>query len=83
MLPSLRGLIIGNFKGANPDPNHESIEQMIAAMVAPYSYPVCFGAPVGHILENMPLRLSAPASLTVDSAEGMILVSDRLHLLLL
>lgn len=74
VLPSLRGLIIGNFKGANPDPNHESIEQMIAAMVAPYSYPVCFGAPVGHILENMPLRLSAPASLTVDSAEGMILV---------
>lgn len=66
VLPSLRGLIVGNFKGADADLNHESVESMIAEMVSPYSYPVAFGAPVGHILENMPLRLSAPTRLRVD-----------------
>lgn len=71
VLPSLRGLVIGNFKGADPDLNHESVEAMIADMVAPYSYPVAFGAPVGHILENMPLRMSAPAVMTVDPETGL------------
>ncbi len=73
VLPRLKGLIVGNFKGADPDANHNSVEEMIAAMVAPYSYPVCFGAPVGHILENMPLRLTAPARLSVTPGQGAIL----------
>lgn len=73
VLPRLKGLIVGNFKGADPDLNHKSVEDMISAMVAPYSYPVCFGAPVGHILENMPLRLTAPATLSVVSRQGAVL----------
>jgi len=68
VLPNLAGLVLGNFKGAEPDANHESVEAMIAEMTAPYDYPVAFGAPVGHILENMPLRLTAPAELTVDDS---------------
>lgn len=73
VLPRLRGLIIGNFKGADADANHESVEAMIAEMVAPYDFPVAFRAPVGHILENMPLRLTAPAVMTVDSAGSLLI----------
>lgn len=73
VLPKLRGLIVGNFKGAEADANHTSVEEMIAEMVAPYSYPVCYGAPIGHILANMPIRLSAPASLIVDSAGSCLI----------
>lgn len=68
VLPNLAGLVLGNFRGAEPDANYDSVEAMIAGMVAPYSYPVAFGAPVGHILENMPLRLTAPVTLTVDES---------------
>lgn len=71
-LGSLAGLVLGNFKGADPDANHAAVEDMIAEMTAPYSYPVAFGAPVGHILENMPLRLTAPANLAV-TPDGLTL----------
>ncbi|MCM1028924.1 MAG: LD-carboxypeptidase [Pseudoflavonifractor sp.] len=73
VLERLRGLIVGNFKGADADANHESVEAMIAAMTSGYGYPVAFGAPVGHILENMPLRLSAPAVMSVDSTGSLLL----------
>lgn len=74
VLGSLKGLVIGNFKGADADANHESVEQAIAEMTEPYSFPIAFGAPVGHILDNMPLRLTAPARLVVDPADGLLLV---------
>lgn len=73
ILPSLRGLIIGNFKGADADANHESIEAMIAKMTAGYDFPVAYGAPIGHILQNMPLRLSAPARMKVEPDLGLSL----------
>lgn len=73
VLPRLQGLVVGNLKGADPDANHDSVESMIAGMVEPYSYPVCFGAPIGHIPDNMPLRLSASAGLEVD-ADGATLL---------
>lgn len=74
VLGSLKGLVIGDFKGADADANHESVEQAIAEVVAPYSFPVAYGAPLGHILDNMPLRLTAPARLRVDRVAGLRLV---------
>ncbi len=73
VLPRLRGLIVGNFKGAEADANYQSVEAMIAEMVAPYDFPVAFSAPVGHILENMPLRLTAPAVMSVDSGGSLLI----------
>lgn len=65
VLGSLRGLIVGQFTEYRPDVNHASMEQMIAEMVAPYSYPVAMGAPIGHIDGNMPWIEGSQAELEV------------------
>jgi muramoyltetrapeptide carboxypeptidase len=65
VLSSLRGLIVGQFTEYRPDANHASMERMIAEMVAPYSYPVAMGAPIGHIDGNMPWIEGSQAELEV------------------
>lgn len=65
ILPNLKGLIIGQFTDYNPDENHGSMEEMIAEMVAPYDYPIAFGAPIGHVDHNIPLVEGAMAVLNV------------------
>lgn len=66
ILPALAGLVVGRFTEYRPDRNYESMEAMIADMVAEYDYPVAFNAPVGHIGEaNMPLLHGATSTLIV------------------
>lgn len=65
ILPNLKGLIIGEFTDYKPDENHQTMEQMIAEMVAPYDYPIAFGVPVGHGDRNVPLVESSWATLDV------------------
>lgn len=65
-LPRLKGLVVGQFTGHHsPDRNGDTMEQMIARMVAPYGYPVAMGFPIGHIDDNVPLIEGAEASLSV------------------
>lgn len=64
-LASLAGLIVGEFTDYKIDPEAETMNEMIRRMVAPYDYPVAFGAPVGHVDHNIPLVVSAPVTLTV------------------
>ena len=65
-LESIAGLIVGRFTDYRPDRNYGTMEEMIADMVAGYSFPVAFGAPIGHIgEENMPLLHGAVSTLTV------------------
>lgn len=69
VLPNLRGLIVGQFTDYKPDKSYTTTEQMIADMVAPYNYPVAFGAPIGHVDHNIPVIENAKVTLKV-TAEG-------------
>lgn len=64
-LPSLRGLIVGRFTDYTPGVDNETMEDMIARMVAPYDYPVAFGVPIGHVDHNIPIVCSSTVTLTV------------------
>lgn len=65
VLPLLRGLIVGQFTDYKPDESYEKIEDMIRDMVAPYSYPVAFNAPIGHVDDNIPILEGARVTLKI------------------
>ena len=66
VLANLAGLVVGHFTDYRPSRDHETMEQMIRKIVEPYSYPVAYGAPVGHIdNDNRPLLLNCRAHLSV------------------
>ena len=64
-LSRLRGLIFGQFTNYRPTDLYETMEQMIAPLVADLDIPVAFNFPIGHVDLNYPLMVSARASLTV------------------
>ncbi|MDE7427180.1 MAG: LD-carboxypeptidase [Muribaculaceae bacterium] len=74
VLGNLAGLIVGQFTEYNPDQNHASMEEMISAMVAPYTYPVAMNVPIGHVFHNLPVIESAEVTLRVlpDSPSSLI-----------
>lgn len=57
-LHQLAGLIVGGFK-LKADPENEAfgrtLEQIVLEKVKNFNYPVCFGFPVGHQLNNVAL----------------------------
>lgn len=65
----LAGLIVGgmtDMRDKDPtDPFGMEAEEMIAAAVAPYGYPVCYGFPAGHVADNRALIMGAEAKLSV------------------
>lgn len=67
-LQNLTGLILGDFSKIKPEnpPFDKDAYTLIADLVAPYSYPVCFGFPVGHEDKNYSLICGAKAQLTVS-----------------
>lgn len=65
VLPRLGGLIVGQFTGYRPNDSYETMEHMIADMTAPYTYPVAFNVPIGHVDHNVPVIQSAEVTLTV------------------
>lgn len=65
VLGSLKGLIVGQFVEYKPDRNYATMETMLCEMLAPYSFPIVFNAPVGHVNDNMPIVEGAMASLRV------------------
>ncbi len=76
-LAGLAGLVVGQFSEYRPDSNGESMEQMIRRMVAPYSYPVAFNAPIGHVNGNLPFVEGCRSKLDV-TCEGVVLSDDSL-----
>lgn len=74
VLQNLKGLIVGKFTDYSPDADNASMEEMIYKLVAPYNFPVAFGAPIGHVEHNIPLKVSAPATLTVD--ENLVIIDQ-------
>lgn len=69
VLPNLRGLIVGQFTDYKSSENYEKMEDMIRDMVAPYSYPVAFNAPIGHVDHNIPVIEGAHVTLKVTANE--------------
>lgn len=72
----LAGLVVGGMSDMRDrlpeDPFGMDVEEMIAEAVAPYSYPVCYGFPAGHIADNRALVLGATARLSVTGDGGLL-----------
>lgn len=77
VLGSLAGLLVGQFTEYRPDANYTDMETMIRDAVAPYSYPVAFGVPVGHVDHNIPLVEGANVTLKVSPSGTNSLIFHR------
>lgn len=63
----IRGLIVGKFTDCKEDEGMMmSIAASIAKAVEPYSFPVLFDFPAGHVAENNPLLFGYPCRLKVS-----------------
>lgn len=67
VLGKLSGLVVGQFTEYRPDASYKKMEDMIADMVAPYSYPVAFDVPIGHVEHNIPVVEGMQATLKVTT----------------
>lgn len=65
VLGSLKGLLVGQFTEYKPDKSYQTMYDMIADMVKPYTYPVAFDVPIGHVDHNIPVIENAIATLKV------------------
>ena len=67
-LDYLAGLVIGSFTEMKDTqrPFGATVEEIIRDVVKEYSYPVCFGFPVGHSPENYALKVGVGYSLRID-----------------
>lgn len=72
-LDNLAGLIIGGFNRLKPDdPGEEfgrTVYDIVMEKVKEFSYPVCFGFPVGHQKDNYALKCGVMHELTVKQEE--------------
>jgi muramoyltetrapeptide carboxypeptidase len=77
-LAKLRGLVVCGFNRIKTDdPGEEfgrSFQEIILSKVKDYSYPVCFGFPVGHQKDNFAIRHGMVHQLVVDE-KGAVLIS--------
>jgi len=75
-LEKLKGLIIGGFRIKPDDPGEEfgrTLYDIVYEKVSGYTYPVCFGFPVGHQKDNYALKHGMKHMLTVRK-DGVELV---------
>ena len=68
LLKNLAGLVVGHFSDTKDTarPFGKTVCQLIAEHVSEYSFPVCFGFPVGHEKENLALKIGATYTLKVE-----------------
>lgn len=73
-LGNLAGLIIGGFTDSKDTerPFGKTVYQLINEQIMDYKYPVCFGFPVSHEVENYALKIGVQHRLQV-SKNGVIL----------
>ncbi|PWJ58295.1 muramoyltetrapeptide carboxypeptidase [Dyadobacter jejuensis] len=78
-LAGLAGIIIGQFTDMkdNSDPTFgQTYTEIIAEHIQEYHYPVCHNFPAGHVADNRPLRIGAPAVLEVSATESILYFSN-------
>lgn len=62
----IKGLIVGCFTDYVEDKEmYKPLYESIMVAVSEYTFPVCFGFPVGHVKDNYPVLMGADAVLTV------------------
>ncbi|MBS1599690.1 MAG: LD-carboxypeptidase [Bacteroidetes bacterium] len=69
-LDKLAALIVGGFKIKPDDPGEEfgrTLTDIVLEKVKDYSYPVCFGFPVGHQKENYALKYGVNHRIQINS----------------
>lgn len=69
ILSQLSGLILGGFTDQKDTtrPFGQSVEAIILEHIAGYDYPVCYGFPVSHGIENYALKVGVDCQLTVTA----------------
>lgn len=72
VLAQLKGLIVGEFTNYDRDSEGNGMDEMIARMVSRYSYPVAYGAPIGHVDHNLPMIVGSTVTLDVTPTETTI-----------
>lgn len=65
-MEKLSGLIVGRFTDYSPSRDYNTMEEMIARMVEPYSFPVAYGVAIGHDFDNIPMLCGDYVSIKVD-----------------
>jgi muramoyltetrapeptide carboxypeptidase len=66
MFNNLKGLIIGHFTNISENEVFGySLEELILSHTAKFNFPVCFGAPIGHVMPNYPVIVGSEIVLTV------------------
>jgi muramoyltetrapeptide carboxypeptidase len=72
-LESLAGLIVGGLTDMkdSENPFGQSAEEIILEAVSEYAYPVCFGFPAGHQMENAALILGRKVKLSINNKSNM------------
>jgi muramoyltetrapeptide carboxypeptidase len=73
MFDKLKGLIIGHFTDITEmDDFGYSLEDLILSHTSKFNFPVCFGAPIGHVMPNYPVIIGSEISLMVDKDTASI-----------
>jgi muramoyltetrapeptide carboxypeptidase len=69
-LDHLAGLVIGGFSESKDTmrPFGSSVEEIIREVVKEYGYPVCYGFPVSHGMENVALKIGVEYTLKITPA---------------
>lgn len=72
----IKGLIIGQFTDYEEDNEmYGTVYESILSAVQEYTFPVCFGFPVGHVKPNLPIIIGGNATLTVK--KDTVLLKQR------
>ena len=73
-LAGLSGLILGDFSKIKPEnpPFDKDAYAIVADLAAPYSYPICFGFPVGHEAENYTLICGEAVEMEVSKEQILL-----------
>lgn len=74
-LDKLAGLVIGGMTDMkdNMIPFGKNAEQIIYDYTKEYDYPICFNAPIGHIVDNFPIICGKKMELIVEKNESHLI----------
>ncbi len=68
VLGKLRGLVVGQFNAYKPSEDYADMYEMLAQFTPDIHGPVAFGAPIGHINDNLPFIEGAEYELSAGPA---------------
>lgn len=73
-LDHLAGLVIGGFSETKDTmrPFGANVEEIIRDVVKDYTYPVCYGFPVSHGMENVALKIGMEYTLTIAPGQSSL-----------